>query len=245
MLSSFAPPPSHCFQFFFKHKRLIIGDRIFLPFHVGHVCLQVTYTSLLTQCARLGQADKARVVLDELNKRRTKSSISNRNSVSSSGTNLTDSMRGDIGGVGDGSGAGSAVEASNRSRAEASGAPAGAAAPGGAGSAGAARGKGGIKASHLSERVETTAVVVRDGSTRRTEVATPAEAVRGRGSAADNGGESGQAQGGAWRMDRKLEGDLLKLFGQADQVDEAFKVKITTIGWTEKAVEVGAGGGWH
>eukprot|EP00904_Undaria_pinnatifida_P002498 jgi/Undpi1/12249/HiC_scaffold_5.g01925.m1 len=30
--------------------------------------------------------------------------------------------------------------------------------------------------------------------------------------------------GGSWKMDRKLENDLLKLFGQADQVDAAFKV---------------------
>lgn len=29
---------------------------------------------------------------------------------------------------------------------------------------------------------------------------------------------------GAWKIDPKLESDLLKLFGQADQVDAAFKV---------------------
>lgn len=43
--------------------------------------------------------------------------------------------------------------------------------------------------------------------------------------ASEGGGKEEEGAGEAWRMDRKLENDLLKLFGQADQVDAAFKVQ--------------------
>lgn len=106
---------------------------VYLYFCPRGVC-KVTYTSLLTQCARLGQADRARVVLDELYRKRRSG--------------------------------GSAVGA-----------------------------------------------VSRDGEGKE------ASAVGG-----DANPDS--RDGGALSIDPKLENDLLKLFGQADQVDAAFKVGI-------------------
>lgn len=98
----------------------------------------MTYTSLLTQCAKLGQADRAAVVLDKLNRKR--GSSGNSGITSGIGRTLSESSTG------------------------------------------------------VSK---------------------------------------------SWRMNPELENDLLKLFGKADQVDAAFKVRSSNRGANDDGVRDG------
>eukprot|EP00752_Nemacystus_decipiens_P002759 g2577.t1 len=168
---------------------------------VGIEPTEVTYTSLLTQCARLGQADRAGVVLDELNKKRP--SPGNSSSSSSSSSTKTNG------------GGGVAATA--------------AADPTGGWEAASTRSKG--RHDEPPSRLEGMAATLSSAPVARLSAPSNTEAVRDTPAADVAGGggiataESGGKEAGeAWRMDRKLENDLLKLFGQADQVDAAFKV---------------------
>lgn len=122
----------------------------------------MTYTSLLTQCARLGQADRAGIVLDSLNRKRQ----------------LAESA------------ATAATTATTMPTPDASGG-------------------------------ETGFLSKRKASTTRGE-----SGKAGKGQGHGVGDIDSDSKDEAWRIDSKLENDLLKMFGQADQVDEALKVWI-------------------
>ena len=177
---------------------------------------QVTYTSLLTQCARLGQADKAGIVLDELNKKRPSSSSSSR----SDGRNITKNTNGRASKDSGGTTATAVVDLVDlvdpaaQSEAAANRCKDGHDEP---------RSRSGEATATLnSAPVSQFSAPV--GKTKAGKDAAPAANVAG-GSEEGVGAGGGKEAGEAWRMDRKLENDLLKLFGQADQVDAAFKVR--------------------
>lgn len=170
---------------------------------------QVTYTSLLTQCARLGQADRAGIVLDELNKRRPSSSSGG---GGGRGTGIGDVAPKEAAGRGPSTGmagtaSGATAGSENVSQAFFSG---------GAGTTAGTAGIGIISGPNTSPPPVATAEAITRGD---------ASIGAGGGGAGGSGGSATTPGGGAWRMDRKLESDLLQLFGQADQVDAAFKVR--------------------
>lgn len=193
---------------------------------------QVTYTSLLTQCARLGQADRAGIVLDELNKRRPSSSNSGGCGGRNGDTNAAGLVR-EVGHVdsdtrsssGRGTGIGDVAreEAAGRGPATAM-----------AGTVSAdPAGSENVTEAFFSRRAGTTPVpagieTIAGPNPLAPPMATAEAITRG---GATTGGEGGSGEtatargGGAWRTNRKLESDLLQLFGKADQVDAAFKVR--------------------
>ena len=264
----------------------------------------MTYTSLLTQCARLGQADRAGVVLDQLNKRRTNATAhtsssgnggvtGNSNPIGNATGNVDGNATGNgnlIGSATGGSdGGGNAIENDDGDGISNGGATRNRVARVAASSAGKGKGGGPKQADTNaivrsrssragSDAPERVALETRFGVSGRAGIATAgtsatalgevaAAEVAGRGRAAaaeekgaaasmagaaaavargEGGGgggfELGKGRtaeaareewntdtvgvgGGSWKMDRKLENDLLKLFGQADQVDAAFKVR--------------------
>ncbi|CBN77833.1 conserved unknown protein [Ectocarpus siliculosus] len=197
---------------------------------VGIEPTEVTYTSLLTQCARLGQADRAGIVLDELNKRRPNSSSSGGGGGRNGDTNAAEFVR-EVGHVdsdtrsssGRGTGIGDVArkEAAGRGPATAM-----------AGTVSADP----ADSENVTEAFFSGTVGITPGPAGIDTIAGPnplpppmatAEAITRGGATTGEGGsgETATARGrGAWRMNRKLESDLLQLFGQADQVDAAFKV---------------------
>lgn len=264
----------------------------------------MTYTSLLTQCARLGQADRAGVVLDQLNKRRTNATAhtsssgnggvtGNSNPIGNATGNVDGNATGNgnlIGSATGGSdGGGNAIENDDGDGISNGGATRNRVAKVAASSAGEGEGGGrkqadtnaivrsrssragsdapervalktrfgvsgragiataGTSATALGE-VAAAEVAGRDGAAAAEEKGAAASmagaaAAVARGEGGGGGGfELGKGRtaeaareewntdtvgvgGGSWKMDRKLENDLLKLFGQADQVDAAFKVR--------------------
>lgn len=166
------------------------------------------------------------MLLDELNKRRPNSSVSS--TISTSTTITTDAPREESSRRG-GNGVARAADAGSHGGGRA--APA-------AANVIAAEGK-------KHEGSEMAAEKPHGGPVNKAvSAATVPEASVGPGDDAgttpvvSTGGDGGSAEGArdeGWRMDRELESDLLKLFGQADQVDAAFKVKggqdVAGMGW--------------
>ncbi|CAM9870932.1 unnamed protein product [Ectocarpus fasciculatus] len=197
---------------------------------VGIEPTEVTYTSLLTQCARLGQADRAGIVLDELNKRRPSSSggggggrNGDTNSVEfSREVGHADSDKRSSSSSGRSTGIGDVA------RKEAAGGGEAAAMAGTASAA--AAGSENVTEAFFSAGAGTTPGTagirtIAGPNTTPPPVAATEATTRGGSTVGGGSGESATTPGGgAWRMNRKLESDLLQLFGQADQVDAAFKV---------------------
>ncbi|CAM9783699.1 unnamed protein product, partial [Ectocarpus sp. 12 AP-2014] len=199
---------------------------------VGIEPTEVTYTSLLTQCARLGQADRAGIVLDELNKRRPSSSSNSGGGGRNGDTNAAEFVR-EVGHVdsdtlsssGRGTGIGDVAPKGTAGRGPAT-AMAGTVSP-------APAGNENVTEAFFSGRAGTTPgpawiETIAGPNPLPPPMATAEAITRG---AANIAGERASGEtattrgGGAWRMNRKLESDLLQLFGQADQVDAAFKVQ--------------------